>query len=393
LLAVSARDSLIRIWAVPSGRLVATLKGHKRANIMLSFNSDGRTLASMANDNDGTVKLWNIATGRELFSLTIPTDDTEDNHVAFSPDGRSLAALHRDGLSPRTRLWFAPSWAEIAVVEGKDYRSLAQDAGTWFAVGQALEKRGRLEEANEAFGQAVQRASNHTDLEGFQTSALHHRAKLFAKLGRLSEAAAANLAALNLPLRNSSEPAQSIDLSAYFNRTLDVNSLGISIPREAFLNDFPRGIQELPGAPGIQFDIRAIAQLKNDPDPDYYPGLSDMIEGVVVRRKAHRIHFLHGTHNAEKPGTQIASYVLHYSDGKQESVPMVYGRDVYDFSSARASEDDPQGPKPVWKGKSGNRVYVTTWQNPRPEMEIASLDFVSSLNKCEPFLIAITTEP
>jgi hypothetical protein len=36
---------------------------------------------------------------------------------------------------------------------------------------------------------------------------------------------------------------------------------------------------------------------------------------------------------------------------------------------------------------------MSTWKNPRPLVEIVSLDFVSKLTKCGPFLIAVTAEP
>jgi WD40 repeat protein len=394
LLAVSTSDSRIGFWAVPSGRLVTTLTGHKRANIELSFSPDGRTLASMADDADGLVKLWNVATGRELFSLACSGDTMWGLGVAwglgveFSQNARSLVASR----PAHTHLWFAPSWAEIALAEGKDYRVLAKDAGTWLAVGKALEKRDRFDEAIAAFKEAIQRSTAQGESDELRRSALRQRAKLLVKLQRLSEAAADNLAALNLPPRPSAAPTQCAELSPHFNGTLDFFSLYHLMPRSEFpfLNDLPRGISSLSAADGVKFDIRGVVWLNSDL---HFPGVPEKVERIVLRRKAHRIHFLHGTHDWEKPGTQIASYVLHYSDGKQESLPVVYGRDVYDWQPERAPEDDPQGPKPVWKGKSGNRVYMTTWQNPRPEMEIASLDFVSSLIKCEPFLIAITTEP
>jgi WD40 repeat protein len=48
---------------------------------------------------DGTVRLWNGASGAQLFSLT--TDSTPVRTVAFSPDGRYIAAGGRGGV----RMW------------------------------------------------------------------------------------------------------------------------------------------------------------------------------------------------------------------------------------------------------------------------------------------------
>jgi WD40 repeat protein len=390
MIAFDRGDSLIRFWAIPSGRPLATLTGHKRAGIELSFSPDQRTLASMA--DDGMVRLWQIATGRELIKLQLPVEDIQSHHLEFAPDGRSLVALRRDARGRLNQLWFAPSLAEIAVAEGKEYRSLAQDPVTWLAVGTALEKRDRCEEAVEALGQVIQRSTDgQAQLEDVRHSALRRRAKLLVRLGRLKEAASDNLAAWNLPLRDARTSAQSIDLSAYFNGTLDWNGLFFRIPRLGFLEDLPRGRQRLPGAGGVEFDVRGVVQLNND---EAILGIPRSVENIAVRQECHRLHFLHATHRSEKPGTQIGTYVFHYADGQREEFPIVFGQDVDDWWVPVSKDSaDPQGGKMVWKGKDAHRVFMSTWKNPRPLVEIVSLDFVSKLTKCGPFLIAVMAEP
>jgi len=96
----------IEMRAVPSGRLLSTLVGHRRSSIRLAFSPDGRTLASLSDEND--IRLWHLATGRELLKLPM----VGESSLRFSPDGCSLAAF--DGSANVTRLWFAPSLAEIA---------------------------------------------------------------------------------------------------------------------------------------------------------------------------------------------------------------------------------------------------------------------------------------
>jgi hypothetical protein len=36
---------------------------------------------------------------------------------------------------------------------------------------------------------------------------------------------------------------------------------------------------------------------------------------------------------------------------------------------------------------------MSTWENPRPEIEVTTIDFVSAMSRCGPFLIALTAEP
>jgi WD40 repeat protein len=63
-----------------------TLYGHLSRVKSVAFSPDGRRLASAS--DDGQVKLRDVATGEELFTLQA----TELTSIAFSPDGRRIAA-------------------------------------------------------------------------------------------------------------------------------------------------------------------------------------------------------------------------------------------------------------------------------------------------------------
>jgi WD40 repeat protein len=87
-----------RLWDLEGHRGDRPIGITSRGPRPLSFSPDGRLLA-VAGD-DGTARLWGVATGAELGRVGGPDDPLTG--VAFSPDGRSLAAAGRDA---DIRLW------------------------------------------------------------------------------------------------------------------------------------------------------------------------------------------------------------------------------------------------------------------------------------------------
>lgn len=87
----------IVLWELGTGRAPVELKGlPAEALYELAFTPDGRRLASKGGD---TFRLWDLSTRRELYSLRRERDTLKGNinHFAFSPDGRSLATGEIDG--------------------------------------------------------------------------------------------------------------------------------------------------------------------------------------------------------------------------------------------------------------------------------------------------------
>ena len=56
LLASASHDHTVKLWEVASGREVRTLTGHSSNVLAVAFSPDGQLLASASDDN--TVKLW-----------------------------------------------------------------------------------------------------------------------------------------------------------------------------------------------------------------------------------------------------------------------------------------------------------------------------------------------
>jgi WD40 repeat protein/tRNA A-37 threonylcarbamoyl transferase component Bud32 len=110
LLATS--DSSARVWKLPSGQemfrfpLTSTHIPTSPSTTGIgkaSFSADGQRLATAP--GDGTVKLWDTTTGQQILSLTGP--GSQVICVAFSPDGRWLAAGGVEGNKGILRVWDA----------------------------------------------------------------------------------------------------------------------------------------------------------------------------------------------------------------------------------------------------------------------------------------------
>lgn len=106
-LASGAEDGAVKLWEVATGREVLRFQHGERV-ASVAFSPDGQMLASGAyvfGVSKGTVKLWEVTLGREVRTITF-SDWVHD--VAFRPDGRFLAVSARD-----IHLWDTATWKEV----------------------------------------------------------------------------------------------------------------------------------------------------------------------------------------------------------------------------------------------------------------------------------------
>jgi WD40 repeat protein len=99
----------VRLWRADLGAEVGGCAGHTKAVRTVVFDHTGALLATAS--LDGTARLWDATTGRELRRLT---HRGEVHAVAFSPDAGRLATGSRDG---SVRIWDIPGGDELAVLQ------------------------------------------------------------------------------------------------------------------------------------------------------------------------------------------------------------------------------------------------------------------------------------
>jgi WD40 repeat protein len=99
-LASAGDDGTVRLWDVRTHRqLGAPLSGHTDAVNGLAFSPDGSTLASAG--DDGTIRLWDVRT-QTLLGDALSGHGGPVESVAFGPDGSTVASAGDDGT---VRLW------------------------------------------------------------------------------------------------------------------------------------------------------------------------------------------------------------------------------------------------------------------------------------------------
>lgn len=352
----------------------------------------------------GAVRLYEIT--REN-----PYPDTEVTHLDFI-GGKSQCGLFLFAISVEEETAdSARFWARKAddAAAGGDYKKalteldkglnrLPQSMLLWQRKGRYLLRAKQYREALPALEQAIQLLDK--DPAGntmLLTEARLDLAATLSAMGRWEEAALANLEAHGIPPRDSTLTPQMLDLSLNFNYEL-LGNLGVRRHSSA-----ARRMQsEVFASTGILFDLRGMIALGGLPGSYHLPEAEKQPKelsntGIPVRRRCQQLHFLHGTSKAEKDNKVIAQYVLHYADGTQATLPIVYGRDLRNWWG-----DKQSGASEARLAWSKNRraltytapvkLYQVTKQNPHPDLEITSMDFVSTGTECAPFLIAVTLD-
>jgi len=110
-------DSTVKLWDVASGREIRTFSGHTNRVYSVAFSPDGKQIISGGGYGDNTIKLWDVASGWEIRTFSGHNEAVES--VAFSPNGKYILSGSED---KTIKLWDAATGREIKTFIGhKDH--------------------------------------------------------------------------------------------------------------------------------------------------------------------------------------------------------------------------------------------------------------------------------
>ena len=153
-LATTGRDGSIRLWDVGTGKVRATLKGHKGSVFALAFSPDGKVLASgpyaggiEGSKGDYAIKLWDVESGKETAALSGHVKGIYS--LTFAPDGKTLVAADFTGVM---KLWdVARARVKATLGKVKDGAKLRGTPVGYWAIAPDLTDKGRPSQAPPRF--------------------------------------------------------------------------------------------------------------------------------------------------------------------------------------------------------------------------------------------------
>ena len=180
-----------------------------------------------------------------------------------------------------------------------------------------------------------------------------------------------------------------INLTAYYDKSSSWNGASA-------WEVVPHGPATLGGVP---FTVDGLLRLSGSGDSA--KSYREKVEGIVVGKKFARLHLLHLTGATAPADTTYARVVLRHADGSSTSLPLTYGtharywhRSKYEYPSALS---DPNS-KVVWRGEHPStektlRLFKTTLENPKPEVDVTTIDLISENVAANAVILAMSVGP
>lgn len=201
------------------------------------------------------------------------------------------------------------------------------------------------------------------------------------------------------PPRPGGATSRQIDLSGHYNLLLAAAS-PFDAALTAHLGSLPSGLQQFDG---IVFDVRGAVQLQGLNLAKSHPEFPPAVTGIHANVLARHLHFLGALIDLQRQfplSVTVGRCVVHYEDGRRAEFPWRAWQDFDDVWVNPRTIREHSESNVVWTGMDPDaeaancrvRLMKATWENPRPETRIISMDLISDKQTPAPFIVAITAE-
>jgi len=206
----------------------------------------------------------------------------------------------------------------------------------------------------------------------------------------------------SIPKRSEDTSSRFVDLTKHYNVSLGEfpyqTEQAARVLTETF-DQIPPGVRRFADT---SFDVRGVLALAGT-ETVLSAGLYELkseVTGIPVERTATSMHLLHGAGwgGVEPHGTCIGEVVVHYDDGETRTVEICAGRHVRDWFLSRSHTRQVSDGTLAWVQPSSQvsgrdiGLYTMSWENPKPETKIETIDFRSKMTAGAPFLLGVTLD-
>ena len=113
LVVTGSLDGTAKIWSLPDGRPILTLRGHAGPLTEVAFSQDTQFIVTASRDR--TARIWRVKDGTE--QVTLEGHDAPLSSAAFSPNGMYIVTT--SAADHTVRLWDTASGREVTELTGK----------------------------------------------------------------------------------------------------------------------------------------------------------------------------------------------------------------------------------------------------------------------------------
>ena len=161
-------------------------------------------------------------------------------------------------------------------------------------------------------------------------------------------------------------------------------------------SSLPRGLQRWNDVPFQMQGLLRVTGLAAAKRGDWHP---PEVDGIAVQKAFSSLAVLHGLEGDVEHGIPVFALMFHYSDGTQQSVRFSAGVQTASADKPASSIDLADiHSKLVWVGGGKDShasqafAFLTQVTNPKPNVVVTHLDFLSLFSEATPVLLGLTLD-